>query len=124
MVYLGEAEVPSINATLLLNGIPVTLLGTHPLPPGSAEYARLRNDQLRAIATKVQASKGLTIVLGDLNATPWWPAYLPIGRIPLDHCLVSPSIYVINKQLGPNVGSDHLPVVIDLEIPTLNGSKG
>jgi endonuclease/exonuclease/phosphatase (EEP) superfamily protein YafD len=118
------------------------LIVSHPLPPGSAEYSRLRNDQLRALAAKVRESNVPTIVLGDLNATPWspyfrellrasglrntsqgrglygsWPAGLPIGRIPLDHCLVSPSLHVMDKQLGPQVGSDHLPVVIDLQIP-------
>lgn len=142
VIYLGEAEVPSIRTTLLINGQTVTLLGTHPLPPGSAEYSRLRNDQLRAIVATVRESRTPTILLGDLNATPWspyfrellrasglrntsqgrglygsWPAGLPVGRIPLDHCLVSPSIHVVDKQLGPQVGSDHLPVVIDLQIP-------
>jgi len=142
VVYLGEAEVPSVRTTLFINGQTVTLLGTHPLPPGSAEYARLRNDQLHSIAATVRESSGPTIVVGDLNATPWspyfrellhvgglrntsqgrgvfgsWPAGLPVGRIPLDHCLISPSLQVIDKQLGPKVGSDHLPIVIDLQIP-------
>jgi endonuclease/exonuclease/phosphatase (EEP) superfamily protein YafD len=142
VIFPGEAEVPSIRTTLLVNGQALTLLGTHPLPPGSAEYARLRNDQLRAIAAIVRESSAPTIVLGDLNATPWspyfrkllratglrntsqgrglynsWPARLPVGRIPLDQCLVSPGIHVIDKQLGPQVGSDHLPVIIDLQIP-------
>lgn len=142
VIYLGEAEVPTISTTLLVSGQPVTLLGTHPLPPGSAEYARLRNDQLQQIAAAVQKSSSPTILFGDLNVTPWspyfrellrasglrntsqgrglygsWPASLPAGRIPLDHCLVSPSIRVVDKQLGPQVGSDHLPVVIDLQIP-------
>lgn len=142
VIYLGEAELPSIRTTLLITGQTVTLLGTHPLPPGSAEYSRLRNDQLRAIAAHVRESTAPTIVLGDLNATPWspyfrellrvsglrntsqgrglyasWPAGLPVGRIPLDHCLISPNLHVMDKRLGPQVGSDHLPVVIDLQIP-------
>jgi endonuclease/exonuclease/phosphatase (EEP) superfamily protein YafD len=141
VVYLGEAEVPSISTTLLINGQAVRLLGTHPLPPGSAEYARARNDQLGAIAAKVRESPAPMIVLGDLNATPWspyfrqllrvsglwntsqgrglqgtWPAGLPAGRIPLDHCLVSSSLHVMDRKLGPQVGSDHLPVIIDLQL--------
>jgi endonuclease/exonuclease/phosphatase (EEP) superfamily protein YafD len=81
-------------------------------------------------------------VLGDLNATPWsyyfqrlvresgltdsskgrgihatWPAGLFPLRIPIDHCLLSPEIGVINKMTGNNVGSDHLPVVVDLQLP-------
>jgi endonuclease/exonuclease/phosphatase (EEP) superfamily protein YafD len=42
---------------------------------------------------------------------------MPLGRIPLDHCLVSSGLDVLDKRLGPQVGSDHLPVVIELQIP-------
>ena len=143
VVELGKAEVPSIVTAITVGGQNVFLLGTHPLPPGSAENSRLRNEQFREIAGRVCSSKTPAIVLGDLNSTPWspyfadllndsglkntsqgrglfgsWPTWLPFARIALDHCLVSASIRVINKQLGPRVGSDHLPVVIDVEIPT------
>lgn len=143
VIYLGQSELPTIVTTLRINGQSVTLLGTHPLPPGSAEYSKLRNDQLRAIAVKVKESGLPSIVLGDLNTTPWspyfaqllresglvntsqgrglygtWPAWLPLARIPLDHCLISPDLKLQDKQLGPQVGSDHLPVVIELQVPT------
>lgn len=147
VIELGPAEVPSIAANVRVGGQQVFLLGTHPLPPGSGEYARLRNDQFREIAAHVRRQNSPVIVLGDLNVTPWspyfaellrdsglkntsqgrglfdsWPAWLPLARIPLDHCLVSQSIHVINKQLGPHVGSDHLPVVVELQIPASNDS--
>ena len=143
VIELGKAEVPSIATTLLLGGQPLFLLGTHPLPPGSAEYARLRNEQLREVAALIRGHHTATIVLGDLNCTPWspyftdllrdsglkntsqsrglfgsWPAWLPFGRIPLDHGLVSPTIRIIQKWTGPPVGSDHLPLVLELQIPT------
>jgi endonuclease/exonuclease/phosphatase (EEP) superfamily protein YafD len=143
VVELGKAELPSLAATIEVGGRKVFLLGTHPLPPGSAEYARLRNEQFREIATLVRRCNMPAIVLGDLNCTSWspyfadllrdsglkntshgrdlfgsWPAWLPLMRIPLDHCFVSSSIHVINTRLGPRVGSDHLPVVVDIQIPT------
>ncbi len=34
--------------------------------------------------------------------------------LPLDHCLVSDEILVANRRVGPFVGSDHFPVVVDL----------
>lgn len=142
VIELGDAGVPSITTDILVGPTKISLLGTHPLPPGTSEYARLRNDQLREIAKHVRAHSGPCIVLGDLNATPWspyfadllrdgglknasqgrglhgsWPAWLPVGRIPLDHCLVSPSIGVISKRLGPHIGADHLPIVAELWIP-------
>lgn len=142
VMELGRAEVPSIATTVSVGGQQVFLLGTHPLPPGSATYARLRNEQLRKIAALIRQRNMPAIVLGDLNCTPWspyftdllresglknvsprrdlfgsWPAWLPFGRIPLDHGLVSPTIRVIEKHLGPPVGSDHLPLILELEIP-------
>jgi endonuclease/exonuclease/phosphatase (EEP) superfamily protein YafD len=141
VVELSQAEVPSITAIVSIGGGQVFLLGTHPLPPGSAEYARLRNEQFLKIAALIRNRNEPAIVLGDLNCTPWspyftdllrdsglkispprsclfgsWPAWLPFARIPLDHCLVSPGIRVIAKRLGPAVGSDHLPVMVDLQL--------
>jgi endonuclease/exonuclease/phosphatase (EEP) superfamily protein YafD len=143
VIELGKAEVPSIATTISVGGQRVFLLGTHPLPPGSAEYARLRNDQLQEIGALIRHRGMAAIVLGDLNCTPWspyftdllrdsglkntsqrrglfgsWPAWLPLARIPLDHGLVSQTIRVIEKRVGPPVGSDHLPLVLELQIST------
>jgi endonuclease/exonuclease/phosphatase (EEP) superfamily protein YafD len=143
LIELGKAGVPSIATTIFVGGQEVFLLGTHPLPPGSAEYARLRNEQLQEIAALIRRHDMAAIVLGDLNCTPWspyftdlirdsglknasqqrglfgsWPAWLPLARIPLDHGLVSPTIRIIQKWTGPPVGSDHLPLVLELQIST------
>ena len=71
VIELGEAGVPSITTDMQVGAAMITLLGTHPLPPSTAEYARLRNNQLREIATHVRAQSSPVVVLGDLNATPW-----------------------------------------------------
>jgi len=148
VVEFGLAEVPSVVATIAVGGQSVFLLGTHPLPPGSAESARLRNEQFREIAARIRRCGMPAIVLGDLNATagsPYfsellrdsglkntsqgrglfgsWPAWLPFARIALDHCLVSASIRVLDKQLGPRVGSDHLPVLVEVQIPSPRRSE-
>ena len=146
VMELGAAGVPSITASAVVSGREVLLFGTHPLPPGTSEYARLRNEQLREIAAAVRDRREPVVVFGDLNVTPWspyfrellregrlkntsqgrglfasWPAGLPLVRIPLDHCLVSESVQVVSKRLGPQVGGDHLPVIIDLVVA---GTKG
>lgn len=143
VIHLGNTDVPSIGTTLLIGGQQIFVLGTHSLPPGDAAYARMRNEQLREIAAELRRRSTPAILLGDLNTTPWspyfaellrssglrnssqgrglhgsWPAWMPWGRIPLDHCLVSPGLNVLGKSIGPNVGSDHLPVVIELQLPT------
>lgn len=142
VIQLGRAEVPSISATVEVDGQSVFLLGTHSLPPGSADYARLRNEQFKEIAARIRLEAMPAIVLGDLNATPWspyfedllresglentsqgrglfgsWPAGWPLGRIPLDHCLVSPTVQLNEKYVGTPVGSDHLPVVVKVQLP-------
>lgn len=45
------------------------------------------------------------------------PALSLLLAIPIDHCLISPEIKVLNIRTGPNVGSDHRPVITDLLIP-------
>ena len=52
-----------------------------------------------------------------LTAEPTWPTYNPLLWIPIDHCLVSPEIIVTDRQIGPDVGSDHYPIVVDLQLP-------
>jgi endonuclease/exonuclease/phosphatase (EEP) superfamily protein YafD len=138
----GGAAIPSLLATASINGIATRLAGLHPLPPGTAENARLRNAHLAAAAQEIGSGTGPVIVLGDLNTSPWspwfkrflrearlknssqgrglfasWPVQFWPLRIPLDHCLVSPPIGVAAKTLGPDVGSDHLPIVVDLLLP-------
>ena len=82
------------------------------------------------------------MVLGDLNTTPWsaryrallddagledtrvgyglqtsWPSFLPaVLRIPIDHVLVTPDLAAAEREVGPEVGSDHLPVWVELAV--------
>jgi len=139
---IGEAGVPSVEAELQVGNAVFSVIGTHALPPSTAANARFRNEQFQALAARVRQQTLPVILCGDLNVTPWspwfadllresglrnsaqgrglfgsWPAWLPWGRIPLDHCLVSAQIGVRDRRLGPRVGSDHLPVLVDLVVP-------
>jgi endonuclease/exonuclease/phosphatase (EEP) superfamily protein YafD len=42
---VGQAEIPSAVAELQLPDGRLTVIATHPLPPGGPEASRLRNDQ-------------------------------------------------------------------------------
>jgi hypothetical protein len=48
---------------------------------------------------------------------PSWPNNNPFLRIPLDHVLHSPDIVVLQRTIGPDVKSDHFPVIVDLALP-------
>lgn len=123
---LASAPVPTVTARL--HGVRLVL--THPLPPIGARYATLRDEQLAAVAA---LRDDRTVIAGDLNATPWssafpgrrpgwrpgtWPAGLPAPmRIPIDHVLAGPGVRIERLRAGPDVGSDHRPLIADLVVP-------
>ena len=51
---------------------------------------------------------------GTYRQIPNWAPLL--FSIPIDHCLLSPELTVENVQIGPNLGSDHRPVIVDLRL--------
>ena len=145
--FLADAEVPSLSLTLALDGQPLRVLLTHPLPPGDTTSTALRDRHLAALndwATTTRqpaAGKAMPVlILGDLNSTPWcpplrhlladaglrparcdhawvaptWPAPIPFLRIPLDHALLDSSLACTSYRVGPDIGSDHLPVILEV----------
>lgn len=142
IVHLGgDVGPPAILATLAAGGHSFTLIGVHPWPPVSAALAEGRNEQLRALARWVRQSQTPLLVLGDLNVSPWspyfarlladsglgdsrrgrglqpsWPAgWLPFW-IPIDHALFSDGIRIRHRKIGPAIGSDHYPVIVDFQV--------
>jgi len=87
------------------------------------------------------------VAMGDFNTPTWspffrsfleksglvdaagtgWPATTRFSKrwlvkrfyfgSPVDHILVSPDIEVKRFEVGPDIGSDHLPVIADLRLP-------
>ncbi len=144
--FFGSADVPSVQGTFLLGEERVTLIATHPVPPTGGQMFHWRNEQLRSLAA-VAAKQELCVLIGDLNSTPWSPYYReferesglrnarlgfgilptwPVGLgplgIPLDHCLVSERVAVVDLRRGTDTGGDHLPLVVDLRLPSVPGS--
>ncbi|MDA0275619.1 MAG: hypothetical protein O3A06_12010 [Proteobacteria bacterium] len=49
---------------------------------------------------------------------PTWPASAAgLMGVPIDHLLVTCQWRVVAGRAGPNLGSDHLPVLATLELP-------
>jgi endonuclease/exonuclease/phosphatase family metal-dependent hydrolase len=63
-------------------------------------------------------------VRDGIGLLPSWPTFMYFDwlMIPIDHCLVSDDIRVIMAQLGEAIGSDHLPLIIELEIEKPRGA--
>jgi len=141
VVSPGSAGVPSIVADVHLPQGDVSLIGTHPLPPFNGEYSNHRNNQLAALPELVLEQKNPVLLIGDLNASPWsvhfvrllkdsglknsmdhfgfqpsWPVNNRFMRIPIDQILHSPEIVVHRRSVGSDVGSDHLPVIVDFTV--------
>jgi endonuclease/exonuclease/phosphatase (EEP) superfamily protein YafD len=136
--FAGDG-LPSIAGHLQLSGRPLRFVALHthwPLTPG---LARMRDHSLTAAARFLAPGEGPAVVLGDLNATPFSPAYADFlqgsgmrdavngsawqptwmaGFWPLalriDHVFVSPGLCVDNTAVGPGIGSDHRPLVARL----------
>lgn len=134
-------EFPCLIAELTIDGQSLSIIGAHPVPPVRKAGMAHRNHQLADLAQVVQRQQGEVVLLGDLNTTSWSPYFVdllrethlrdsrrgfgvqgtwPVGSpwlvIPIDHCLVSPGIEVVNRRVGPDIGSDHYPVVVDFHL--------
>jgi len=142
ILFLGEERIPTVVAQVTIqNKQRVNLVGTHPRSPMTSAHSRSRNEQLRSIAKLVSDQSNPVVLLGDLNVTPWspmfqdllthsglrdsmeglglqptWPTRFPLAWIPIDHCLISSEVLVRKRQVGPNIGSDHYPLVVDFSI--------
>ncbi|MEL6383727.1 MAG: endonuclease/exonuclease/phosphatase family protein [Cyanobacteria bacterium J06626_18] len=93
---------------------PKMLIGDLNLSMWSAYYGRLvRQTELK------NARKGFGILpswptAGTHHQIPGWASLL--FSIPIDHCLLSPELGVVDVRVGPNIGSDHRPVIVDLKL--------
>ena len=119
----------------------VAVLGIHPLAPTGPGRTELRDGQLDWAAEWAESQSGPTVVTGDFNATLWSHAYrelqrrggltesmrgfglqpsYPVGapllRVPIDNLLHSTDLATVSRQLGPALGSDHFPLLVELAI--------
>ncbi len=140
ILTLGELQIPSAYCQIKVQGRTVGVLATHPFPPLNGNAYRLRNEQYKAIVEFVRKNDSASfVVAGDLNCAPWsscfgdlvnraqlrdtrvgfglgetWPADWWILRLPLDHVLTSRNVDTVKRVVGDDLGSDHLPVYVEL----------
>ncbi len=109
----------------------------HAFPPIGSYGTLIRNQYLSALSHQLQGTEGPLLVCGDFNTTPWsavfkaflensglnlsvnhptphtWPAVSFLPKIPIDHCL-SRGLKVVRYERGPDIGSDHWPLLIEI----------
>lgn len=140
-IDVSDTGIPSLFITVEHKLEQIHLIATHPLPPVSTDYFRSRNKQFSEINTFVNDLKDPVMVIGDLNSSVFspnfsvllengrlrdsrpgfgllstWHAQWPLISVTLDHALVTEDIAVKDRRVGPDIGSDHLPVIIEISI--------
>lgn len=129
---------PSVQVKVEMAGHPLLLLGIHPVPPMGEAWAVARDTQMTDLARHVAAQELPVLVAGDFNASPWsagvrllrtgnslgFRASFPMTRptwmarsifaIPIDLVMTTPQIGIVEREVGPDVGSDHRPQVLDI----------
>lgn len=125
---------PLVQIDTDIAGCKLKLFATHMTRPFPNRPWWAQRAQAEEIAGDVGAWPGAKLVLGDFNAAPWgyvmrtiaergnvsvltggggtWPSALPPQlRIPIDNMLAGPGLSFVSRQVMPQIGSDHLPVV-------------
>ena len=136
---LGPGDNVQFQARLMVDEQPVELFAVHLFSPVKPSLARGRNQQLRELAVRVRNAGAPALVVGDMNVTPFspyfgdflrdagledarrrsgfhitWPTFPVPLWIPIDHCLASPQLQIVDVENGPDVGSDHYPLEVRL----------
>ncbi|MBD9416336.1 endonuclease/exonuclease/phosphatase family protein [Pseudomonas sp. PDM16] len=131
-----DQGIVHLQAQLDFAGCALNMTALHPMPPLLPEDQERRDRLLKQL---IQASgAGPALLAGDLNASPWssaftdldtlgwrrasglgptWPsAGLGLIGIPIDHVLASAHWRLLSSERGPNLGSDHLPILARVEL--------
>jgi len=124
------------------NRLSFTLVGTHldvPTPAIDKGHEYFHSRHVKAFSGLLRSLEGPLVVSGDFNATPWspsfnriiegteltrvdggllptWPVQLSFAGIPIDQILTTPEFYGSTMTTGPQVGSDHLPLIANLRV--------
>lgn len=132
---------PRAIEVLLPSGVAV--LGIHPVAPFPNSETERRQFQFEFASLWALGQDGPTVITGDFNAGPWshqfrrlraqasllnsqtgfglelsYPAAAnPVFQVAIDHLLHSSHLQVVDRRLGPALGSDHYPLTVDLSVP-------
>jgi endonuclease/exonuclease/phosphatase (EEP) superfamily protein YafD len=146
IIHLPEwSERPLITATIRWKGQDIKLLSLHTTRPrntGTSKFQQQEFDEVARWSRQQQDGEHSVVILGDFNNTPGsgrsrkflrdgnlidsqrgfglqptWMASLPFPlQISIDRCVYSPKIATLNRKIGTSIGSDHLPLWVELTV--------
>lgn len=142
---LGPRHHPTLKADFVLNDTPMSIIHTHLPGPVSPRSFPMHKMEANEVENIIATCRNNAILCGDMNSSSWcyplrgiaekgslkdtrsgrglqpsWPSKKRFPHFPIlaiDHCFVRGNIKTIDRRTGPFIGSDHLPVIIDLSIP-------
>ena len=140
--FAGDG-LPALVGTLALpEGRALRMMALHTRWPVTRDLQRRRDQALQAAARLAASGDVPTVLAGDLNLTPYAPAFARLVQqsglrdalddvawrptwqagfwplaLPIDHVLVPRGACVVAHELGPDVGSDHRPLLVTLQMP-------
>lgn len=128
-----------VRGTFVFGNRKIILIVSHPPAPTSTARWTLRNNEFARLDDDVAASAMPVIIIGDFNSTPWssyfqqlirlgklhdseagfgiqpsWSTLMPLPLVPIDHCVYTNEFVTTSRQVGPTIGSDHLPLFVEL----------
>jgi endonuclease/exonuclease/phosphatase (EEP) superfamily protein YafD len=141
-ILLGERHHRFLTAELQWQGKRFKIYGSHPHAPLSGRWAKSRDEEIKVIREHIKQESKPHILLGDFNASPWstpmtqlsaqtnlrhgalglgiyptWRYKTMLLGAPIDHILVSEEWQVSSYKVERDVGSDHFPVLAELQLP-------
>ena len=139
IAYISNQTILTVMMDLNYENQEVGLMAVHPPPPINEGMFSARNDVFESIKSHAMYYPNQLLVIGDLNSSgfspnfklltksgrlkdsrkgfgllPTWHAQWPLIRITLDHALVTEGLEVLDRGTGPDIGSDHLPIFIEI----------
>lgn len=132
------------DATFVIDGVPVHVVAVH-AHRSSADYTGAELAAMAQFLAR-QPDRAALIVAGDFNMTPWThilrrfgaeaglsratrniptyptaargnPHWPPAAFLPIDHQFSGRGWHAETARRGPNVGSDHFPIVVTYAAP-------
>jgi endonuclease/exonuclease/phosphatase (EEP) superfamily protein YafD len=135
---LHPCGMPAIRAVIDFAGKPRHLWLVHLVSPFKRAFCLKAGDEFADLVEKLRRDGGSALAFGDFNCSdgsPYfarfigqsglrdsrlgfgrqrsWPTWSPY-RISIDHAFLTPDLAVEDRRLGPSIGSDHFPLLLDL----------